>query len=74
MDQNRARLPVGSGSRSPSFSLVGDVVSELRKVTWPTRQETTRLTILVLALSGVAGLVLGFIDIGFSRLFGLINV
>ena len=51
----------------------GEVVSELRKVTWPTRQETTRLTMLVLIVSIVIGAILGIIDIGFSRLFSLIG-
>ena len=41
---------------------IRDVVSELRKVTWPTRQEATRLTIIVLIVSVAIGAFLGGVD------------
>jgi len=44
----------------------GDIFSELKKVTWPTREETTRLTVAVVAVAVTIGLVLGGIDIGFN--------
>ena len=62
---------VGMG-RGGIFRLFGEVYSELRKVTWPSRQETTRLTVLVLVISAAIGALLGLIDIAFSRLFALI--
>ena len=43
--------------------------SELKKVTWPTRREALRLTILVLMISGIIGAILSLIDIGFAELF-----
>lgn len=46
-----------------------DIVAELRKVTWPTREETARLTAIVLIISGVIGAVLALIDILFARVF-----
>ena len=52
--------------------MFGEVVSELRRVTWPTRQETMRLTLMVLAVSGTVGVFLGAIDIGFARFFEVI--
>ena len=55
-----------------SLRFLGDIVSELRKVAWPTRQETTRLTLLVLAISFFIGIVLGVIDIGFAKLFAFV--
>lgn len=45
---------------------VRDIISELKKVTWPTREETTRLTVAVLAVSITIGLALGAVDIGFN--------
>lgn len=39
------------------------VVAEVQKVTWPTREEAQRLTILVLAVTVSASLVLGAIDL-----------
>ncbi len=43
-----------------------DIISELKKVTWPTREETTRLTLAVCVVAVVIGLALGGIDIGFN--------
>jgi preprotein translocase subunit SecE len=45
-----------------------DIVNELKKVTWPTREETTRLTVAVLAVTITIGLLLGGVDIGFNWL------
>ncbi len=68
-----ARRGAGRLVRAPGgLRFFGEVVSELRKVTWPTRQETTRLTILVLVVSIAIGIFLGFIDIVFGRFFSVI--
>jgi len=40
---------------------------ELRKVTWPTRQESQRLTAIVLAVTALMALFLGLLDFIFSR-------
>ena len=40
---------------------------ELRKVTWPTRQESWRLTAIVLGVTAVMALFLGVLDFIFSR-------
>jgi preprotein translocase subunit SecE len=50
------------------FAFFTDIVSELRKVIWPTRQETLRLTLIVIGLCLIMGLVLGVLDYGFSEL------
>ena len=39
---------------------------ELRKVTWPTRQESQRLTAIVLGVTAVMALFLGLLDLIFS--------
>src|SRR5581483_215489 len=43
-----------------------DILSELRKVSWPTREETMRLTVVVVIVSVAIGLALGGVDIGFN--------
>ena len=43
-----------------------EVWSELRKVVWPTREEATRLTVMVMTVSVVVGVILGVFDFGFS--------
>lgn len=47
---------------------VTDIISELRKVVWPTRQDTTYLTIVVVIVTVILGALLGAIDIGFGWL------
>jgi preprotein translocase subunit SecE len=54
--------PVPRGIRK----FFGDIISELKKVTWPTREETTRLTVAVVAVAVTIGLVLGGVDIGLN--------
>ena len=46
--------------------------SELRKVTWPTRNETINLTLIVVTVTAFMAIILGVIDWGFAQLFGLI--
>ncbi len=45
-----------------------EIISELKKVTWPTREDTTRLTVAVLVVSITIGLALGGVDLGFNWL------
>ena len=66
------RVGSEAARRAFSFRMVGEVVSELRRVTWPTREETLRLTIMVIAISAVIGAFLGAVDLVFVRLFELI--
>jgi preprotein translocase subunit SecE len=50
------------------FAFFGDVIGELRKVTWPSRRDTVRLTIIVIIVCFVVGIFLGALDYGFSEL------
>jgi preprotein translocase subunit SecE len=61
-----------AGTRGVSLRFFSEVISELRRVTWPSRQETTRLTILVIMVSAFFGVVLGGIDWAFARLAALL--
>ena len=50
--------------------ILRETVGELRKVTWPTRQEATQLTIVVLVVLALMSAFLGTMDLLFSRLIG----
>lgn len=39
------------------------IIEELRKVSWPSRKETIRLTSIVIGVSLIIGLYIGIIDI-----------
>ena len=61
----------GTLARPPQrvrFRFFQEVVSELGKVVWPTREEATRLTIMVVFVSAAIGIALGLLDIFFSFL------
>ena len=47
---------------------IKEIYAELGRVTWPTKEETTRLSIIVVSISIVIGLFLGVIDMGFSKI------
>jgi len=46
--------------------------AELKKVSWPGRKEAMRLTAIVLAITALMAVLLGFIDYLFIKLFDLI--
>ena len=71
-----ARAPArrSAGSEPARRRLIGlqffrETVGELKRVVWPTREQTTRLTILVIIISITVGILLGIVDLGFGRLF-----
>jgi preprotein translocase subunit SecE len=45
-----------------------ETIGELRKVTWPTREEAWKMTRLVLVVMVIMALVLGVLDLAFSQL------
>lgn len=48
-----------------------ETIGELRKVSWPTRQEAVNMTIIVIIVMTVVSLFLWFIDLGATRLISL---
>jgi preprotein translocase subunit SecE len=50
-----------------------EVWSELRKVSWPTREQVRNLTVLVFAISFVVGLYITVLDQIFQGLLGLVT-
>jgi len=41
---------------------LNEVVAELKRVTWPTRDETLKLTVVVIAISVLVGAFIGGLD------------
>ena len=50
-----------------------DVVSEMRKVSWPKRKELTRYTIVVLSTVVFMAVYFGLVDLGISRVYGMVH-
>ena len=53
--------PKSQKSRNPLIRYFQETQAELRKVTWPTREETLRLTLIVFAFTLAATIFLGLI-------------
>jgi preprotein translocase subunit SecE len=55
------------GQENRVFRYVRETRGEIRKVTWPTRQESQRLTAIVLGVTALMALFLGVLDFIFSN-------
>jgi len=49
-----------------------ETVGELRKVTWPTKEDAIKMTKIVLVVVLLTAVFLGVVDFVFSRLIGLL--
>lgn len=54
------------------LSFIGEVIAELKKVVWPTRQEAIHLTTIVVVVSVAVGIFLAIVDFVFSKLMQLL--
>ncbi len=64
----RILSPTGGGRITP-VQFIRETLDELRKCVWPSREETARLTMVVIVLAVAAGFFLGGLDRVFAELF-----
>ncbi|MDQ7029337.1 MAG: preprotein translocase subunit SecE [Ardenticatenia bacterium] len=62
-----AKATTAAKTSNPVVRYVRDVRAELRKVTWPTREQAVNLTVVVTAVTVAMSLFLGTFDFIFSR-------
>ena len=70
-----AKANAGSGFWSkdnPVLRYLKETRAEVRKVSWPTRKEALRLTLVVLAVTISMAIILGALDFVFSQFIGFI--
>jgi len=67
MDKPNISLP-----KTAPVQYIREVITELKKVTWPTRQETIKLTVVVLAISIAVGVFIGGFDALILRITSLL--
>lgn len=71
METVRHGLPVGLGMitffilqfHPKALSYSDEVVTEIKKVVWPSRKDTTAMTIVVSIMLLISGFILGFFDL-----------
>ena len=54
------------------YTLANEVASELKKVTWPTAKEVRTATMVVIVMSVISAVILGFFDLIWSNLTELV--
>jgi preprotein translocase SecE subunit len=54
-------------------NFAGEVVEELKRVSWPTKKKTIRLTLVVVIISLIIGFYVGIIDILLAKGLELIT-
>ncbi len=57
---------------NPVTRYLREMIAELRKVSWPSRQEATQLTLIVIVVVTVMSIFLGTLDVIFARFMGFI--
>ena len=57
---------------STPVTFINEVIAELKKVTWPTREETMKLTVVVIAISIIVGAFIGGLDSLFLKITTLL--
>lgn len=57
---------------APPAKFLNEVIAELKKVTWPTRDETVKLTAVVIAISVIVGAFIGGLDAMLVKITGLL--
>lgn len=70
--QKRASKKANKKKRKSPARFFKDIISELKKVTWPTGKELLKYTGAVLAFIIVLAIIVGLMDLGLSSLFGLV--
>lgn len=53
-------------------AFIQETYDELKKVTWPTRQEVIRLTAVVILVSLIVGVFIGGLDLIFTSLLQIV--
>ena len=70
--QKKSKKPTAKKQQSRIRRFYRETIGELRKVTWPNREEATNLTIIVVLVTFGMSAFLGIVDFLFTRLFALI--
>ena len=69
----KANASAGFWSKdNPVLRYLKETRAEVRKVSWPTRKEALRLTLVVLAVTISMAIILGALDYVFSQFIGFI--
>lgn len=69
---HKKKLPSTEGYVGRSLQFLREVRAELKKVTWPSRKQTTGSTVVVIILVMIISFFLGLVDLGLSGLIRMV--
>lgn len=72
MAETNNNVPVKTKKRS-LLKMIRETKAELKKVSWPSKQQLLRNTLIIILFIAVVTIILSVLDIGFSWLFSLIT-
>lgn len=72
-ETSKKPVPKKESKRNSMQKYFRGVISELKKVTWPTRKELTNSTAVVVVTIVIFAVVIGIIDFGLGSLLELIT-
>lgn len=73
MKHKQSSKPSTAQNQQVAQSVATGIFDELKRVTWPTREETTRLTMVVIAISLIIAFYIGIIDVLLAKLLDSIT-
>ena len=72
-DQKRIAKQKNKKQRKPLGRRIKDIISELKKVTWPSRKDLISYSVAVLVFIVILAVVTGLIDMGLGALLKLVT-
>lgn len=72
MDKQQFSIAKPALANVGPIQFIRQAIEELKKVSWPTRTQTIKLTLIVIAVSVAVGLYIGALDFLFTKLIELV--
>lgn len=73
MKHKHTSKPAVAQNQQVAHSVATGIIDELKRVTWPSKEETIRLTLVVIAISLIIAFYIGIIDVLLAKLLDIIT-
>lgn len=67
--ENKKVKKAKSGQKKSPFRVIKGLVSELKKITWATKEDIQKATLSVVVVCGIFVIAMALLDLGFSNLY-----
>lgn len=63
---------VGKSNSKGIVKFIKEIKAETKRITWPTKEQVKKSTIIVLVFCAISAVLIGVLDFGFSNVYKLI--